>query len=240
MFRSRLTVLPILLLGLSVASCGKKQKEADSAADVEVDNSDEFDDGMEMMQEFGGMNEEKVQSTFNRITPDLAGCLKSAGNGRKYLHGDVSFLIKVNMEGQAEVAHAKSSNLGSYQAERCMLDILKNTRWPKPVGGRIGLINYGPMGYDAPDDVRLPVQWTPSDIEKTLSDPHNAETLSACGRGGPFEITAYVESTGKVLSAGIAHTDDEGEETAQCLVSAIEKITFNSPGSWKAKVTFRL
>jgi hypothetical protein len=238
-FRRVIIVSSVVLACLNVAACGGKKKEADSAADVEVDNSDEFDDGMEMMQEFGGMNEEKVQSTFNRITPDLAGCLKSAGNGRKYLHGDVSFLIKVNMDGQAEVAHAKSSNLGNFQAERCMLGILKDTRWPKPVGGRIGLINYGPMGYDAPDDVRLPVQWDASDIEKTLSDPHNAESLNSCGRGGPFEITAYVESNGKVLSAGIAHTDDEGEETAACLVGAIERMTFNSPGSWKAKVTFR-
>lgn len=237
---SRNFALPtFLLLSLTLASCGGKNKEADSASNVEVDNEDEFsDDGMEMMQEFGGMNQEKVDKTFRRIAPDLAGCLTSVGAAQDYLFGDVAFLFKVNLDGVAEIAQVKSSNLGSFQAERCMLDVIKETRWPKPVGGKIGLVNYGPMGYDAPEDIRPPVEWSSSDIEKTLTDPQNAEQLYACGRGGPFEITAYIEANGKVLSAGVAHTDDNGEETASCLVSAIENMTFDSPGSWKAKVTF--
>lgn len=239
MFQRSLSFACPFLIGLSLAACGGKQKESESAADVEIDNSDEFDDGLEMMQEFGGMNEEKVAKTFERIAPDLSSCLTTAGAGHDYLYGDVAFLIKVNVNGQAEVAHAKQSNLGSFQAERCMLEVIKKTRWPKPVGGRIGLVNYGPMGYDAPSDVRLPVEWSAKDIEDTLSEPENVETLNACGRGGPYELTAYVESNGRVLSVGVAHTDDTGEETASCLVGAVEGMTFNSPGSWKAKVTFR-
>jgi hypothetical protein len=228
-----------LILGLSLTACGGKQKEPESAVEVEVDNQDEFDDGMEMMQEFGGMNEEKVTRTFNRIVPDMSACLTHAGDGHDFLYGDVAFLVKVNTEGKAEVVHAKSSNLGHFGAERCMLDIIRKTRWPKPVGGKIGLINYGPMGYDAPEDIRPPVDWSTSDIEETLAEDENADMLDACGSGGPYEITAYVESNGQVLSAGISHTDDTGEETASCLVGAVEGMHFNSPGSWKAKVTFR-
>jgi len=236
----RQAYLPLLtlLLSSSLAACGGSQKESKTATEIEVDNEDEFDDGMEMMQEFGGMNEEKVNRTFNRLIPDMTQCLTSAGNGQSYLFGDVAFLIKVNRNGQAQAAHAKTSNLGSHQAEQCMLDILKASRWPKPVGGLIGLVNYGPMGYDAPSDVRPPVEWTSSDIEDTLADPDNAQELSACGSGGPFEITAYVDTNGSVLSAGVAHSDDTGHDTAACLVGAVEGMKFNSPGSWRSKVTF--
>lgn len=238
---SRTFALPtalLLSLCVSLPSCGGKQKKSESAANVEIDNEDEFDEGMEMMQEFGGMNQEKVDKTFRDIAPDLSACLTDAGKDQDYLFGDVAFLFKVNLEGVAEVAQVKSSNLGSFRAERCMLDVIKKTRWPKPVGGYIGLVNYGPMGYDAPEDIRPPVEWGSSDVEKTLTDAKNAEELYGCGRGGPFEITAYVGPTGRVLSAGVAHTDDNGEQTAACLVQAIEGMTFDSPGSWKAKVTF--
>lgn len=236
---SRNFVIPAaLLLALFQNSCGGNKKEPESAAHVEIDNEDEFDDGMEMMQEFGGMNQEKVDKTFRQIAPDLSACLTETGKGQDYLFGDVAFLFKVNRSGVAEVAQVKSSNLGSFRAERCMLGVIKKTTWPKPVGGHIGLVNYGPMGYDAPEDVRPPVSWQASDVEKTLNDAKNAEVLYACGRGGPFEVTAYIAANGKVLSAGVAHTDDNGEETAACLVGAIEGMTFDSPGSWKAKVTF--
>lgn len=236
--RHALVSAVFLIAGSSLTACGGSKKEAESAPDIEVDNEDEFDDGMEMMQEFGGMNEEKVSRTFNRLIPDLTQCLTDAGNGQSYLFGDVAFLIKVNRNGQAEAAHAKSSNLGSHEAEQCMLRTLKASRWPKPVGGLIGLVNYGPMGYDAPSDVRPPVEWTREDIDSTLTDAENAKALYACGRGGPFEITAYVGTNGSVLSAGIAHTDDSGEDTANCLVETIEGMKFPSPGSWRSKVTF--
>jgi hypothetical protein len=236
---SRTRFLPAaLLVSFCLSACGGKQKESESAVNVEVDNEDEFDDGMEMMQEFGGMNQEKVDKIFRRITPDLSACLTDVGRDQDFLFGDVAFLFKVNLQGVAEIAQVKSSNLGSFRAERCMLAVIKKTTWPKPVGGHIGLVNYGPMGYVAPDDIRPPVEWSSSDVEKTLTDSKNAEELYACGRGGPYEVTAYIAPNGRVLSAGVAHTDDNGEETAACLAGAIEAMTFDSPGSWKAKVTF--
>lgn len=234
---TRIVTTTAALLCTSLVSCGSKQKPAEEASQIEVNNDDEFDEGMEMMQEFGGMNEEKVTKTFKRLVPDLSACLTGAGSDQDYLYGDVAFLVKVNVKGIAQAAHAERSNLGSYQAENCMLEVLKSTRWPKPVGGHIGLARNG-MGYDAPGDVRPPVQWSASDVEETLQDPDNAEALRACGRGGPFEITAYIGTNGRVLSAGIAHSDDKGDATAACLIGAVEAMTFKSPGSWRAKVTF--
>ena len=235
--RTRIVTAATALLCVSLVSCGSNQKPANDAPQIEINNDDEFDEGMEMMAEFGGMNEEKVTRVFKRLVPDLSACLTGAGSGNDYLYGDVAFLVKVNRKGVAQAAHAERSNLGSYEAESCMLEVLKNTRWPKPVGGHIGLARNG-MGYDAPSDVRPPVQWSADDVRETLQDSENAEALRACGRGGPFEITAYIGTDGRVLSAGVAHSDDDGEQTAACLVSAVEAMKFQSPGSWRAKVSF--
>lgn len=233
-----LRVSPVLaLLGASSllsTACSKKQEEAKSPG-YEVDNERDDSGGMEMMQEFGGMNEEKVQKTIERLYPSLSDCLMNNQENVEFLGGEVAFLIKVNMSGRAEVAHAERSTLGSYDAEQCMLEKLKESRWPKPVGGRIGLARTS-IAFDPPSDVRPPVAWDLEDIDETLSQ-HRAE-LDACGSGGPFEITAYVRTNGSVLAAGIAHADDAGDSTASCLVSTVREIQFKSPGSWPAKVTF--
>lgn len=233
-----LTASLAILSSSFLVGCGKKNKPAEDATTVQIDNDDEFDDGMEMMQEKGGMNEEKVTKTFRRLQPDLSKCLLDSGKAADYLYGDVAFLVVVDQGGKAMQAYAERSNLGSYAAERCMLDVLRASRWPKPVGGLTGDARNG-MGYDAPPDIRPPVEWTEEDIEETLTEEENAEMLNACGGGGPFEITMYVSPSGRVLSAGVAHTVENGDETASCLVGALEGMTFNSPGSWRAKVTFR-
>lgn len=235
-----LAPLSVLFLTCSsLVACGGGKKPAEDAPKVEIDNEDEFDEGMEMMQEVGGMNEEKVTSTFKRLQPDLVDCLMTAGKGQDYLFGDVAFVVTVDRSGKAVAAHTERSTLGNYQAERCMLDVLTSSTWPKPVGGLIGYARNG-MGYDAPEDIRPPVDWSSAEIDETLADEKNRASLSACGSGGPYELTAYVAPSGKVLSVGVAHTVENGEEKAACLVTAVEEVRFKSPGSWRAKVTFRL
>lgn len=240
--RVRASIFPWIALinfaAFALVGCGGKQhKTSETPADVKVDNEDEFHDDMEMMQEFGGMNEEKVTKVFKRLAPDLANCLTTQGETERYLAGDVAFLVKVDRNGKAVAAHAEKSNLGSYTAERCMLGILKDSSWPKPVGGLIGLARWS-IGFDAPADERPPVNWSSDDVRESFDAAENASSLSSCGGGGPFELTAYVAPNGKVLSVGIAHSDDSGEERAECLVNAVRDMKFSSPGSWRAKVSF--
>ncbi len=237
--RTRFNVLTVsaLFAGTMVA-CGGSQETPQAANDEpsEIDTEDQ-DDGMAMMQEFGGMNEEKVNRTIERLYPSLSDCLMKGFQNVDFLGGEVAFLVKVNRDGQAKVAHAEHSTLGNYESEQCMLDTLEASRWPKPVGGRIGLARTS-IAFDPPSDIRPPVHWTFEDIEKTLED--HRETLEECGPGGPFELTVYVGTSGQVMSAGISHTDDTGQDAASCLVDTVEQMEFGSPGSWPAKVTFSL
>jgi len=229
------TTCLLALPSLLVACGGKQAPEAQSPA-YEVDNEEDDSGGIEMMQEFGGMNEEKVKKTIENLYPTLSECLLNGSKRVDFLGGEVAFLVKVNTSGVAEIAHAERSTLGDFASERCMLGALKKSRWPKPVGGRIGLARTS-IAFDPPSDVRPPVDWSESDVQKALAE--NDGELAACGRGGPFEITAYVDTKGHVMTAGVAHADDAGEEAASCLVQAVEGIQFGSPGSWPAKVTFR-
>lgn len=223
-------------IAATLPACGGSEKKTETPSEWVVEKDTEEDSGLEVMQEFGGMNQEKVDRTFKKLYPTLSECLMEGQRRVKFLGGDVHFLVKVDMTGSARFAHIEESNLGDYETEQCMLDAIRSSRWPKPVGGRIGLARSS-IGFDPPSDVRPPVAWTDRDIATALGKL--SDELSACGRGGPFSITAYVKTNGSVLSAGVAHSDETGDETARCLVETVKAATFGSPGSWPAKVTFR-
>lgn len=236
-WRSFLSSSFLMTLALATTACGGSQENQEAKSANWEYAEDEPDDGLEMEQEFGGMNEEKVNITVEKLYPELTNCLMDAQRRMNFLGGEVAFLVKVNRAGKAEIAHAEHSTLGDFQSEQCMLDKLRASRWPKPVGGLIGLARTS-IAFDPPSDVRPPVPWTVEDVDETLKE--NQEELSACGGGGPFKVTAYVATDGSVLSAGIAHSDDNAQSTASCLVGAIQQLEFDSPGSWPAKVTFPL
>ncbi len=224
------------LAALGLLACGGDKQEAKQPT-YEIDNERDDTGGMEMMQEFGGMNEEKVNKAIEALYPDLESCLMQGYKRVEFLGGEMAFLVKVNLQGEAEQAQAERSTLGDFQTEQCMLGKLKASRWPKPVGGKIGLVRNS-IAFDPPADVRGPVQWDQSDVATVLAQSQS--DLKACGNGGPFSVTAYIRTNGKVLSAGIAHADDGADDVAACLVGAVQNIKFPSPGSWPAKVTFQL
>lgn len=227
------TVTSTLLL----ASCAQKEPETQDQSEAPAQEEEDSLDGMEMMQEFGGMDGEKVQKTLKRLYPSLSDCLMEGYKRVDFLAGSVGFLVKVNRRGKAEVAHAESSTLGDFETEQCMLETLEASAWPKPVGGLIGLARTS-IAFDAPSDVRPPVEWSYDEVRDKVEDRRS--DFIACGIEGEYTLTAYVATSGKVITAGIAHTDDQGADAAVCAIDTLKDITFDSPGSWAAKVTFSL
>jgi hypothetical protein len=237
---SRPSALKSLVLGavLAALACSKSKQEEVQAPPPSADDADDSSasSGMGVMAEVGGLNEEKVEKTFKRLQPGFTDCLM-AGLGRvEFLGGEVRFLVQVSLDGHAEGAFIEHSTLGDAETERCMLDRIQATTWPKPVGGRIGLARSG-LTFDVPNDVRAPVAWTSNNVADALS--RNQANLNSCGPGGPFEITAYVDTSGAVLAAGIAYSDAASQAAAECHLDRIREIKFSSPGSWPAKVTFK-
>ncbi len=221
-------------VALLALACGGQAPEAKNPDwVVEQDNEPEQ---LEVMQEFGGMNQEKVDRVFKRVSGDLSQCLLDGQKRVEFLGGDVSFFLLVDLTGHAKAAHIEQSNLGDYETEQCMLSVLREQKWPKPVGGKLGKVTSS-IGFDPPEDVRPPVSWDSENAEGGVEKIQSE--LSACGGGGPFSVTAYVKTNGAVLSAGVAHSDEQGDDAARCIVDAVKHARFSSPGSWPAKVTFQ-
>ncbi|MFO7179518.1 MAG: AgmX/PglI C-terminal domain-containing protein [Pseudomonadota bacterium] len=194
---------------------------------------------MQSESEIGGLDAEAVDKVFARSLGALQECLEKGAERLELLGGSVGFFLKIDSDGRIAHAHLERSTLGDRDTERCMLSALRAKTWPKPIGGSTGLARKA-FEFDPPKDVRPPTDWDPAEVQETVGKLEKA--LAECkGSGsGTFEATAYVDTDGSVLAAGVTPPDEAGEASVDCLVGVIKEAKFPSPGSWPAKVTFSL
>jgi hypothetical protein len=227
----------LVVFGL-VVGCGKAEPPPKMAeAPPEVESSS--DDKVQMTSEIGGMNEQKVSRVFEDSTAGLKQCLHAGAERIEYLGGDVGFFVEVDSSGNPSTVFIQQSTLGDRATEKCMRDVLKSKKWPKPVGGEKGQAQRS-VSFDPPKDVRPPVDWSGDDIREGLTKL--SDRLQACkaGEPGSFAATMYVDTSGKPLSAGVVAPSAQADAKADCLVDVLLAGRFGSPGSWAAKVSFQL
>jgi len=236
---STFRALALASIALLAVACGGSEPPPKDAS--VKDQAPKTDDGPRVVAsaEIGGMNEDAVDEAFKSSVKGLERCLNAGSKHVEFLGGSVSFYLKIDTNGKVANAHLEHSTLGNRTTERCMLDSLAAKTWPKPVGGEHGLARKS-FTFDPPNDVREPITWDDHDAAPGLKKI--ASDLGKCKEGnrGPFEATLYVDTSGKVLSAGAAPPDENGETAVDCLVGVLESASFPSPGSWPAKVTLQL
>ncbi|WP_437908979.1 AgmX/PglI C-terminal domain-containing protein [Sorangium sp. So ce327] len=230
--------ITVVALSTFAAQLGCGGAAPTSVAPVMVDAEPVETSGPKMSSgsEIGGMNEEKVQAAFERVSPRLSRCYQKGVQRIPYLGGEIRFKVRVTEEGTARWAFVKDSNLGDRETEACMLSVLKATRWPKPVGGE-GLAENS-FTFEPSSDERLPVPWTPDQLGTPYKKARPA--LASCrSQAGASQIkaTLYIDTDGKPLSVGVSSNDERGEEAAECVAGALREITFPSPGSYASKVS---
>jgi hypothetical protein len=223
---------------LACHACGGSEpppKAPEPAAEPE----EERPSGVSMSAEIGGLNEDKVDKTFQSALSDFQRCIDDGAKRVEFLGGSVSFFVKIDAHGKVDHAHLEKSTIGDRETEKCMLDTLRGKRWPKPVGGQHGLARKS-FDFDPPNDVRAPTAWDGDRVSEGISKL--SKKVSACKQGdsGSFEATLYVGTDGSVMAAGVTPPDEAGESDVDCLVSALKGASLPSPGSWPAKVTFSL
>jgi hypothetical protein len=235
---SRVHVASVVLAIAAVQACGGSEPAAKAPEPV-AEADDDRPSPVSMSAEIGGLNEEKVDKTFQGALPDFQRCLDDGSKRVEFLGGSVSFFVKIDVHGKADQAYLEKSTLGDRETEKCLLDSLRDKRWPKPVGGMHGLARKS-FDFDPPNDVRAPTDWSRERVSEAVS--RLSRKVSACKKGdrGAFEATVYVATDGTVLAAGVTPPDEAGESDVDCLVDALKGATLPSPGSWPAKVTFSL
>jgi len=217
--------------------------------------------------EVGGLDTEAVERVLQELDDEVDRCLQRASNQHELLAGTLAAVIRVDGEGRA-TAHAERTTLGNRALERCVLSIFEQPRWPRPVGGKTGIVRRK-LTFDLARGARAPAAWAASRVADVVSANSAAITSCKGGSGGRFVATVYLETVlvqpdagagsadaghggatdaaalapveiGRTISVGMAPPNAAGEAQVDCLVGVLEKATWPPPGTWPAKVTFEL
>ncbi len=188
--------------------------------------------------EIGGLSQEDVSEHFLALRPRLEDCVHKAAGRMSVLGGHVNLRMRLDGQGQVRWAYLVDSTLGDREAELCVLRLVKNRSWPKPLSGEgLAEASFEVQPAEPPGDL-------PGFKRRLLAERANAAT-QRCRRGisGEFRATAYVGQNGNVLSAGVAPPSEQGETVSDCVVDALRGIRvgrLRAGQSGAAKISFEL
>ncbi len=231
----RVRRLLLIAAAAVLTSCGSSTPSPEAPKAELQDDATRRKPKLEMQSELGLLNVKEVDAVFTGLRGEFSRCFDS---GNRFAAGNVTYRVRVNHSHQAKWAYVSQSSLGDRNVEKCMISALMRAKWPLPDGGEDGLAE---KPFEFPDrEDRPPVEWSTDRVAATLAKGRSS--LDSCLKAshGSFHVTAIVETSGKVASAGVASPDETSDETADCLAEAVTRLKMPSPGSWPAKVTFEI
>jgi hypothetical protein len=195
----------------------------------------------QVSQELGSIDKTAVDAVFLKLTSQFRECQKKAHAQAhlEYLSGDFRMFLRVGEDGKVKYGYFEETSIGDRATEKCLLDAASAASWPKPQGGEAEVRRSAGL---TPPDVREPTEWSADKIAGAVGG--NA-AVKKCTEGvtGSFQITAYVVpdgKDGKVSAAGVSPPSKDGAAKADCIADALKGMKTSTPGSYAAKVTFKL
>lgn len=190
-----------------------------------------------MKSEIGGLNEEAVARSFERMNDAVQNCFATGTGKVSALGGHIKMKIRIDPQGALRWAYLAESTLGDRDTEKCLLDAARAKSWPLPVGGD-GLAE---RSFDV--EPPSPVKDLDAKKYKRALALVSKET-SKCRKNGTwgkvFRATAYLRYDGLPITLGIAPPNEKGEDVIDCMVKIIKKIKFGGIGRRMGKLTFDL
>jgi TonB family protein len=222
-------VLLFFVMGVVSAACGsdkqarpgseggpqfamKKRRPtgpAQPAAEMKVDN------------ELGVLDGQDVEATLEGHFDEVRGCYARAGKAQRYAEGKVVLRFLVAGDGRATDVWVIESNLGSYDVERCLVDVGRHIVFDAPNGRKATTFEY-PVEFRSTNQVAV-LDIDGMKIERDVAA--FLPQLAACGQLADGDATAimYIESNGQPGSVGLAAGSAIDEDAGDCMVQTMRR-----------------
>jgi hypothetical protein len=240
---TRTVALVPSLLALFAAGCGGGPEPRPAPAQQPgygLEEEEEDRGGVAASGIMGTIPILRIQEKFEMRLRQIDRCFLEREPEVQFIGGHVEFYFRVALDGTVRWAYMRDSSVGDRQTERCLLDIVRRIKFPRPRGGGEAEIGWS-FDRDPNPEVRPPVELEPSGIGELVSE--NAESIAACGiPGSTVTVTAYVAPGGQVIAAGAHSTYRGAAEDAilDCVTETVSGWTMPDPGSYAAKISFDL
>lgn len=228
----------VLVLG-ALSGCGGGEGAGASGAAAEQGTSGserprERDDGAEITGLMGTIPRDEVEGALNPRLPRFLRCFEQRMGDVEFLSGNLRMAFRIHTDGTVAWVYPAESDVGDRQAEQCVLALARQVRFPRPRGGEAEF-SWG-FGFDAPDDVRPPLNWASDALGRRLADV--GTIARECNARGAYRVTAYVRPGGRVLAAGGSAPSADAEAVLDCILDRVRAWEMPDPGSYPAKITF--
>lgn len=218
--------------------CGGGAPASEEVAQGEATSGDErahhHDDGAQITGLMGTIPRDEVEDALNPRMNRFMRCFEQRMGDVEFLSGNIRLSFRIHTDGTVAWAYPAESDIGDRQAEQCVLGVARSTHFPRPRGGEAEF-SWG-FGFDAPSDVRPPLNWQENALGARLGDV--SDIARACNAAGGYRVTAYIEPGGRVLAAGGSAPSADAEPALDCILERVRGWNMPDPGSYAAKVTF--
>ncbi len=230
-------VLAAALTSLALAACGKREpaRAPEPKAPAPVAKKPAKPQ-MKMASELGYVDPKEVDAAFARSQESLLACLEQRSSVFEGVSGSFSVFLRLSDEGRMRWGHLETSTIGDRKVEKCLLEVFQRTSWPRPDQGDAEVRNK--LDFDLPEGVRPPAALSAAKFQSTLGPA--LPKLAACkgAEKGTVDVTAYLDTNGSVISVGAASRNGKLRGELDCIAEAVKSLSFASPGTYPAKITF--
>lgn len=226
------------------ASCGGAQERATvdtgatetTEADHETGKADveeAADAAIQMDGLLGTIPAHSVERVMKKSEARILDCFAEAFEILEEIEGSLEIWVEVGADGSVNKTYLRDGNLGAKVAEDCIVKTVSRLKFPRPSGGGRAEVSY-PMMFEEPYGHPDPHNWGGARSAEVLGQ-HTDDLERCLGGQTGVQLTLYVSTGGKVVSAGATSSTLEMYEPAQCIAEAAMEWTFPDPGERPAK-----
>ena len=159
---------------------------------------------------------------------ELTSCYGEAGPAMGFASGPVTLRFLVDNRGSTTEVLVTETQLGSYEAERCLLAVGRTISFPRPQGNATAQIEYT-LEFRSTGAIAV-MELAPAELELELPALH-ARLAAACEHLGADEVAAtlYIDAQGTVRSIGLASASAIDDEAGTCVSGAIRRWNVRLP-----------
>ena len=184
--------------------------------------------GMDIQAEHGSLDREDVQESVDPHFQRLVRCYDGAEPARDFASGQVTLRFVVGLDGRSTLVHVRSSDLGSWEVERCLAVEASRIRFPRPQGYGVATFEYS-MEFHSTGLIPV-VELAPAALTAQL--PVIGVRLSEDCNGLGIEqlrVTLYIDRRGSVRSVGFSSLTPLAPERAACLARSFQRESLAVP-----------
>lgn len=186
----------------------------------------------------GSLNRGDVHDIMDARKNALLDCVDRRPQHLRFVNGVIAFHFLVGSKGQVLDVYPSRSDVGCFELEQCLAEVVAQTRFMPP---------RGQLQTELDWDMRVEKDWKsepeplrPGRISRAMQR-YSADTYKTCEvkRRVRFVVTAYIDQDGQVLSSGLIPNRRVETDRIECMANEINQWQIPKPKTI-SKITFKL